>query len=195
MILSDPSTKSVAATLALFWDIACLRRGPEELPVSWMWLTVTVIAQAILGLAISGVLPPLPAKPGVADHSVALLFIDVAVAMIWGKAILQVAGRRERFLQMMTGVFGCQLVLQPFLLTAYWSAGYLDKESGWAMAAGLLAMVLSVWVLLAIARVLRAATDWPVFGCALLVIAQGLATYLVAFAIFPDMAELLKQGS
>jgi hypothetical protein len=44
-----------------------------------------------------------------------------------------------------------------------------------------------------LARVLRAATDWPLFSCAVLVIAQNLVTFLIAFAVFPDMAELLKQ--
>jgi hypothetical protein len=191
--LSDSPTKSIAAALALFWDIACLRRGPEELPVSSAWLLATIVSQGVLGLAIAGMLPPIPPKPGMQDHSLAWLAIDVTVALLWGRAILQAVGRPERFRQMMTAVFGVQLVLQPALVTAYWFAGYLEKSSGWILPAVLLATALSVWTLLALARVLRSATGWPMFPCAVLVIAQGMVTFLVAFAMFPDMAALLKQ--
>jgi hypothetical protein len=191
--LSDSPSKSIAAALALFWDIARFRRGPEDLPVSSAWLVATVVAHAVLGLVIAGILPPLPPRPGVEDHSLAMLLIDVIVALLWGRAILQVVGRPERFRQMMTAVFGVQLVMQPALVTAYWLAGYLEKGSGLILPAGLLVTALSVWALLALARVLRSATGWPMFPCAVLVIAQNMVTFLVAFAMFPDMAALLKQ--
>jgi hypothetical protein len=194
MILSDSPTKSVAATLSVFWDIARLRRGPQDLPVSRGWLLTTIIGHAALGLALGAMLPPLPSNAGADDHSLALLGLDVAVSLLWGWGILQVVGRSERFLQLMTAIFGVQLVLQPLLVPAFWAAGSIGKESSWAFPAEILAVALSVWALVAIARVLRAATDWPMFGCAVLVIAQGLVTYLIAFAMFPDMAELLKQA-
>jgi hypothetical protein len=192
--LSDSPIKSVSATLAVFRDIACLRRGPEELPVSWGWLLATIVAQAALGLVIASILPPLPPTPGVEDHSLAWLTLEVMVLLLWGRAILQVVGRPERFLQTMTAVFGVHLVLKPMLVTASWAARYLEKNSGGATTAELVAIALSMWTVVVLARVLRSATDWPVFACGVLVIAQGLVFYLIAIAIFPDFAELMKQA-
>jgi len=186
--------KSVTATLALFRDLALLRRGPEELPVSWAWLVATIVAQALLGIVITALLPPLPPTPGLEDHSLALMALDVAVTLLWGWAILQAVGAPERFRQMMTAVFGIQLVLEPILSIAAWAMVYLEKNSAWAVGAQLLVTGLSMWGVVALARVLRSATGWPLFPCGVLVIAQTVVTYLIALAIFPDMAALLKQA-
>jgi hypothetical protein len=111
------------------------------------------------------------------------------VILLWGAALLQTVGRPERFLQTMTAVFGCQLVLQPLLAPAAWAMEYYNKDPGWSLPAALLFTALGVWGLIALARVLRSATGWSNFICALLVISQGLVTYLIAFALFPDLRK------
>jgi hypothetical protein len=174
----------------LFWDIVRLRRGPEDLPASRTLLVVTIVTQALLALAIAAALPPIPAQAQAADHSIALLLLDITVVLLWGWALLHVVGRVERFLQTMTAVFGCQLVLQPLLAPAAWAMEFYNKDPAWSMPAALLFTVLGVWGLIALARVLRSATGWSNFLCALLVISQGLVTYLIAFALFPDLRKL-----
>lgn len=185
--------KSVAATLALFRDIALLRRGPEELPVSWVLLLTTVVGVPVLGAVIGVLLPPLPPRPVIDEHWVALLAVDLVVPTLWGLAILQMVGRTERYVQMMTAVFGSQLVLQPLILCAYWAARYFPKASMSGDLGQILYLGLSVWSTVVLARIVRAATDWSMFFCLVAVIVQGLAAFLVTFAMFPEMAELLKQ--
>jgi hypothetical protein len=188
LILSDSSTKSFATALRLFWDIVCLRRGPEDLPASQALLAMTIFAQAVLGLVIGAILPPVPmAKAD--DHSIALLLIDILVVLLWGWVILRVAGKSERFLQTLTAVFGCQLVLQPVLAPAAWAVAFYGKDSTWSLPATLIVAVVGLWGLAVLARVLRAATGWATFFCAALVVSQGLLTYLIAFALFPDLAK------
>ncbi|MEO8546348.1 MAG: hypothetical protein ABI434_22365 [Burkholderiaceae bacterium] len=193
--MSDSPTQSFTATLALFRDITLLRRGPEALPVSWTWLVATVVALPVVGLLIGSILPDVPPIPGVDDHDVGLTAIELVVPLLWGWGVLQIVGRSERFLQMMTAIFGCQLVLQPVIMPAYWAMRYFPKESNWLFLGEAAYVGLSVWSTVVVARILRSATDWPMFFCVVLVIAQGLATYLMQFAIFPDMAEALKQAS
>jgi hypothetical protein len=192
--LSDSPTKSIVTALVLFRDIALLRRGPEELPVSWLWLFTTIVMQVVLGVVIGSILPEVPSKPGADDHSIALLAIDVIVPLLWGAAILHLVSRPERYRQMMTAVFGAQLVLQPLVVTGTWAMLYFPKDSGGLLLAQALVFALSVWLIVIQARIVRAATDWPVFGAVAMVIVQSLAASMVLIALFPDMAELLKQA-
>lgn len=192
--MSDSPTKSVASTLTLFWDIACLRRGPEELPASWPWLLATIVLQTVAGMVIGEILPALPPRSGIEDHGLALLAIELAVPLLWGAAILHLVGRPERFLQMMTAVFGFQLVIQPVIVPAIWATMYFGKQSAWLAPAQVLFLAMSVWVIVVQARIVRAATDWPVFAAVAAVIAQSLAASMIIFLLFPEMAELLKQA-
>jgi hypothetical protein len=187
--LSDSPTISFAATVALFRDIAIFRRGPADLPVSWGLLLLTIVAQAIMGWVIGAILPPLPTQADAPDHSLALLLIDVVVVLLWGWVILQFAAKSERFVQTMTAVFGCQLVMQPLLAPAVWAVGFYGKESSWSLPMAALLSALSVWTLMVMGRVLRAATDWSMFPCLALVLGQGLLTYLVSVVLFPDLLK------
>jgi hypothetical protein len=193
MILSDSPPKSVAATLALFRDIVLLRRGPEDLPASWVWLLATMAALPLVGVLIRSILPDVEPLPGVNDHDAGVLAIELIVPLLWGWGVLQLVRRPTRFLQMMTAIFGCQLVLQPLIMPAYWAIRYFAKESSWYFLGEALFIGLSVWSTVVVARILRSATDWPMFFCVALIIAQGLVTYLVQLAVFPDLAEALKQ--
>jgi hypothetical protein len=192
--LSDSPQRPIAI-LTLFRDIALMRRGPEELPASLSLLLVTMVAQAVLAVVLGGLLPELPAKPGVGDHGLAVLAIEAIMPLLWGWGVMQVARTPERFLQMMTAVFGCQLVLLPLAVAAVWATRYFGKESSLLLLAEAAQIVLSVWITVATARIVRAATDWPMVACVVLVIIQSLAILLVSLALFPDLLELLKQGS
>ncbi|MEO6081392.1 MAG: hypothetical protein ABIQ86_16725 [Steroidobacteraceae bacterium] len=183
--MSDSPTKSFAATVLTFRDIVLLRRGPEDLPASWALLLLTIAGQVVVALLIGAVLPPLPAKAATPDHSLAMLLIDLLVMLLWGWGILRMAEKPERYLQMMTAIFGCQLVLQPLVAPAAWAVGFYGTESPWSLPAA----VLGVWALVVLARVLRAATEWAMFSCVFLVFGQVVLTYLVAIAVFPDFLK------
>lgn len=172
-----------------------MRRGPEELPASLPLLAITILAQGLVALALEAILPDLPATPGLEEHGLALLAIETTVPLLWGWVILQLVRRTERFLQMMTAVFGCQLVLLPLVVPAVWANQYFDEKSGLAAVALMAQAILSIWLTVATARIVRAATDWPMVASVLTVIIQGLATLLILLALFPDLAEAFKQGS
>ncbi len=124
----------------------------------------------------------------------ALLALDVVIPLLWGWLILQLARRPERFLQMMTAAFGCQLMLYPLIVPVYWASSYFDKASAWAGSAEMLLFGLTVWITVVTARIVRSATDWPMFSCIGLVVVQAIATSLAIYAMFPEMLEQLKQG-
>jgi hypothetical protein len=189
------SSRQPAAILALYRDITLMRRGPEELPVSWSLLLITMAAQVVLALVLGSILPQLPPRSGVEGHGLALLVIELVVPLLWGWGILLMAGRPERFQQMMAAAFGCQLVLLPLVVPAIWGSEYFSKGSILQLLAGAARMVLGVWITVATARIVRAATDWPMVACVVLVIIQGLVSLMILVALFPDAVEAMRQGA
>src|SRR5215469_17570416 len=93
----------------LYVQIALLRRGPQDLPVSRLLLALTVAGYVGVNALVSGLLPPSTGWP-------AQLAIDVLFTLAWYAALLQLTGRSERFLQTATAVFGLRSVLAPLLI-------------------------------------------------------------------------------
>lgn len=183
--MSDPTFRSGTAILRLYWDILRLRRGPEDLPVSAQLLVATVAMRIGLGSLVNGLL----AAPQ--DHATALMIIDCVVALAWGRVLLQVAKKPERYLQMVTAIFGCELLLQVLsgVALATFLAGQSSGSNGLTQLAALLASIVYIWILVAVIRIVRSATGWPVVGCIVAVIVQGAVTLAIALSIFPDLME------
>jgi hypothetical protein len=189
--LSDSPSPSFGAIVTLFRDIALMRRGPAELPVSALLLLITIAAQACLALVIDNILPPLPMPEGAVDHDLALLAIDSATTLLWGWVVLRLAGKPERFLQTATAVFGCLLIVQPVLLPATWVLDYYRAQPALYLPSLFMLAGMSVWLLVALARILKAATEWSLVPSLMLIFGKGLLTAAIAVTIFPD---LLKQA-
>lgn len=194
MLLSDSPTQSIVSTLGLYRDIAILRRGPEDLPVSWLCLVATILAMPLVAVIMGSILPEVPPQPVVDDNWMVLLAVELSVPLLWGWLTVSAAGRPERYLQTMTAVFGFQLVLQPVATLAIWATRYFPKESSWLLLGQAAYFGLSVWSIIVMARILRAATEWPMMFCVPLVIAQILAVHLIDFALFPELAKSLEQA-
>lgn len=187
--MSDPASNSAFSILRLYWDILRLKRGPEDLPVSAALLFITVAARIGLGLLANTLIPQSE------SHPTALMLIDCVVVLVWGRAVLQLARRPERYLQTLTAVFGCELLLQVLsgaTLAAYVAATAAGSTAV-AQLAALAIYVIYLWILVAVVRILRSATGWPVIGCIAAVVMQGFVTLAVAVAIFPDLlADMQK---
>jgi hypothetical protein len=184
--LSDSGSQLTLGNLRLYWDILRLRRGAEDLPVSLVLLAMTVAARVACGVLIA------ETSPQPETHASALVLIDSAVTLFWGWALLRVAGRPERFAQMMCAVFGVELVLQPLLAPAAWFYAVYAKDPTTGPLAMLALSALGIWALVAVVRVVRGATGWPAFACVALAIGQELITMLLAVMVFPDL--LPRQG-
>lgn len=179
--MSDSRSQFGLGTLRLYWDILRLRRGPEDLPVSAALLLATVVARVAVGLGLSAISPE-PER-----HALALIVIDTFVLLFWGRALLHLARRPERYLQTMTAVFGCKLLLQVLLAPVSWFYVTYSKDPNLGAVAALLVAAFGVWALVVNVRILRSATDWPVLGCVGAAILPELLTTLVAVSMFPEL--------
>jgi hypothetical protein len=179
--LSEANTPRLTDVVGLFRDIAFLRRGPEDLPASQSLLVSTVIAFALISLAMAWALP------SKSPHEVAQLAVGTGLMLAWGWAVLKLAGRPERFVQTMTAIFGFHLLLAPAAIVGAWLFNTYQADPTWKTPVLLFAFLLGLWELVVIGRILRNATQWPVFVCICLIISQALLTQIIVLSLFPEL--------
>lgn len=157
--------------LKIIFDICLLRGRPQDLPASWNLLQLTLLATVIMGYA---------RVVRVDGHSVGGLLLVVAQSIIFGAVIwviLKMRDRPGRWLQSITALYALNalfgLLLLP-VLPQLAEAGRLAFEAfqqgnpapiGWEL---LFASVADIWYLLAMAQVMRHATELS-FGRGVLV--------------------------
>ena len=136
-----------------FFDIALGRQTPARLPASKFLLALVACAAALLEL-LAAWLPPGP-NDGVLLRIV--LGVGLPVAFTWG--VLEVARRRQRFLQTAIALVGIGVLAEVFLypLGALLRAVGTDRFA--SIPLGLLLYVGLIWYLLACANIWRAALD------------------------------------
>jgi len=164
--------------LRLYVDIALYRRGPEDLPASQTVLWVTVASYFSVSFIVSVLLPPGPGEW--ADH----LAVDVLFQVSWYWLLLRVLRRPERFLQTTSAVFGYQAIVAPLWIASVWLLARFHGDASAVLPLSLLWLGIFVWLLSVNVRILRAALEWPVYGCVSLVVLQSLAE-LQVFRLFP----------
>lgn len=180
--MSDSGSWRIADLFRQFFDIALLRRGPEDLPASQSVLTGTVVAYVLASLAAGALLPPQPGDP------VLLLAVDTGLMLLWLVLLLKVAKRPERFQQTATAVFGFQLVLAPLFAAGMWAFLGYREDANWQVPVSMLIVALGIWALVVNARILKSATEWPMFSCIALVLAQALLARGLLLVVFPQAA-------
>jgi hypothetical protein len=162
----------------LFVQIALLRRGPQDLPASRLLLTLTVCGYAAVNALVSSLLPPSAGWPP-------QLAVDVLFTLVWYAALLQLAGRSERFVQTVTGVFGLQAVLSPLLIGSEWLMRRFGQDTTWQLPIAVGGLALVIWLIAANSHVVKAALEWSSAASVALVILQIVASQLLLFAVFP----------
>ena len=164
--------------IRLFWQIALLRRGPQDVPASMLLLVLTVIGYLCVNVVFSSLLPPDSHWPG-------LLLIDSLFMLAWYTALLRLLGRPERILQTTTAVFGFQAVMAPLLIGSGWLLGRFGSDSTWQVPITCAWLLLIVWLVAANSHIVRAALEWSSASSVALVILQTLAGGLLQLALFP----------
>jgi len=181
--LSAAPNSQFVHSLRLFVEIARLRRGPEDLPVSTSLLVKTVLAGALLSLGLSWLLA------GKSTAVVGPLVTETVLTLLWIAAVLQMARRPERFVQTATAMFGFDLVVLPLMALLEALIGRFVEVPPWQLPLMLMFFALAGWTLVVNARILQAATGWPVMVCVALVLLLQLAILGVVIALFPGFVS------
>jgi hypothetical protein len=167
--------------IRLFVQIALLRRGPQDLPVSTFLLVVTVIGYSVVVVVISSLLPPANA------WSMPLL-VYILFTLAWYIGMLRLVGRPERTVQTVTAVFGVQAVVSPPMILSQWLMRRFGEDSDWQLPIAFSGLVLVIWLIAALSQIVKAALEWSTAASVALVILQIAAAQLVAIAVFPTGA-------
>ncbi len=163
----------------LFTQIALSRRGPQDLPASPVLLLITIIGYFVVNYIVSLALPPI-------DSWLLHLFVDVAFTLAWYAVLLRAFGKRERFLQTATAMFGYQLVLAPLWIAAIYLSRRFADDVVFQFPVAVVGLAIAIWIIRAGSHVLKAALELPMPACVVLIILQILAGQLVLVAITPD---------
>jgi hypothetical protein len=163
----------------LFADIALLRRGPQDVPTSTLLLAMTIAAYCLVNLLVNWALPP-PSGPWLP-----VLLVDVLFTLAWYATLLNLFHKRERVLQTTTAVFGFRAVLAPLSIGCDWLARRFGAVESWKLPLAIGFTAVIVWVVAANSRILKAALEWSMLQCVLLVLVEFVASGLLALAIVP----------
>lgn len=178
--MSAAPQNQFVTSLRLFVDIARMRRGPEDLPVSASLLATTVIASYLLSVGCTLLLPDSSAE--IAGP----LLVDVLLSLVGTAVVLRIARRPERFLQTATAMFGFHLVLVPVSVLVQALLGHFGEVPSWQLPLTLLVIGLGGWMLAVGTRIISSATGWPLLVCIALLLVQELLIWRVLVLLFPE---------
>jgi hypothetical protein len=168
--------------IRLFWQIALLRRGPQDVPASALLLVLTVIGYLCVNVLFSTALPP-------DARWREELLVDSLFMLVWYAALLRLLGRPERILQTTSAVFGFQAVMTPLLIPSDWLMRHFSADSTWQVPVTCAWLLLIVWLIAANSYIVRAALEWSAASSVALVILQTLASGLLQLALFPPAGK------
>jgi hypothetical protein len=161
--------------IKFFAELALLRRGPQDLPVSPVLLLLLAFAGVLVG-TING----RDIFGGVREAGGANL-LDMVLTMIMLFVLLQFRGRAARWQQTATAFFGLGLLAGLLMLAVRIVAdaiGILD-------IAVLADVLLAVWLHVSLGHVLRNALEIPLMAGVIIVLAYTMMAFNVIVQIFP----------
>ena len=173
---------NLRALFGVVIDIVLLRRGPEQLPASPTLLVSTMALFAVVASLVS--------SQAAGDNPSWPQELAVAIVMIplWYRVALQLAGKRERFLQTVTAMFAVLLLFAPLAVPAL--GMLMEQQQAYETTkvppSGLLTFIvlaLVVWRFLIYVSITRAAFEWPAIPAVLLVLAQEFAMLFLLIAL------------
>jgi len=164
--------------LRIFIDIVLWRRGPQDLPASSLLLWATVAAY----VAVSAV------QLALLGETVATWFffvvVDPLLLAAWVWLVLRLYGRRERFVQTVSAVFGTGAVLGIglYLPLQLIVTGLGQDPLSWLAQS--FALLLVVAFALVTGRIIKLATDSNLF--------TGIAVSLTYFLVINFLVGVLR---
>ena len=163
------------ALIRFFAELALLRRGPQDLPVSSA-LLVLLAALSVLFGALNGknMFGSVQAAFGAN-----LLDLVLTLTLLW--ALLQFRGRQERWQQTATAFFGLGALAGFIMLLVRGPAHTL----GIVDVAMLIDLMMAVWLHVAFGNVLRHALDVPLLVGVLIMLSYTVFAFNLIVQIFP----------
>ena len=162
----------------LFAQIAISRKGPQDLPASYVLLALTVIGYWVVRYVVSSLAPP-------AEHWRMHLLVQVVFTLAWYAVLLRAAGKPERFMQTATAIFGAGLLLQPpgVIAMHFWQE--LPEQHVLYAPMAILALAIAIWIIRAGSYVLKHALELPILACVILTILQTFTGEMLMRAVAP----------
>jgi hypothetical protein len=175
--LTSKPGNALGALARLYFDIAIWRRSPADVPAVSVLLWMTVAAYAAVTALLSAALQLRASWPRE-------LAVDVAYMLAWVWLLLRATGRRERFVQTASAVFGYQLILAPLMIGVSALVPEHPAPGDPQLLLQIATLLLVIWIVLVTAHITRAALDWPLAACVPLAILLFLAEQLLLQALF-----------
>ena len=173
---------NLRALFGVIVDIILLRRGPEQLPASPALLVVVAVLSAVES-SFMALLAPV-SLAGVVLQSL----VGTAVLLLWFHFALVLAGKRERFTQMMTAIIGVNVLFIPVVLPLYAALlpyiGKADPKVPPPAALSIITLLIGFWALFVEIRIVRAAFECPWIGAFLLVAGEFFAAVIIFALLF-----------
>ncbi len=177
------------AALKLYLEIVLLRRGPEDVPASSSLLMTTVALFVALNVALRLVFPPS------ADVWPIALAVSIGFALLWYRVLLNAFSKPERYLQVVTAIFGVGCWFTPIAVPlSTLLEGYTDApEKAPAWIALLFPVALYMGYLNA--RILRQALERPLALCIALIVVQTIIEVLLVSLALGPQATAVAPGA
>lgn len=180
--LTAKSRAGAGALAQLYLDLAIWRRGPQHVPATGILLPLTLVAYFAVNALLSALLPAGVEGVNIGPWTLQLC-VDVAFMLAWYWALLRLFGRGARYRQTITAIFGCQIVLTPAVLVSGWLVGRYGEVAQLQLPVYLAALAVLLWMLLAVAHILRAALERPLAMTLALALLQLLTEGLLVFTL------------
>lgn len=164
----------------LFAQIAISRKGPQDLPASYLLLALTVIGYWVIRYVVSMMMPP-------AEHWRLHLLVEVVFTLAWYAVLLRAVGKPERFMQTVTAIFGSWVLLTPpWIIAVHFWQELPEKDALYAPMA-IVALAIAIWIIRAGSYVLKHALELPLVACVILTILQTFTGELLMRAVSPPI--------
>ena len=177
---SDPHhTKSMLQLIRLFVDISLWRKGPQDVPASGIVLVLAVL----LYVGVSAL--QLAASDQSSTRFLVGLVVDPLLIAGWIWVVLAIFGRRARFEQTVTAIFGTYALLSVLLLTLQ------VIQNAFELPDALLTTSVLAWIIVFIlvtGRIVMLALDRGLLTGAAVMVTYILASFAVSSALAPGAA-------
>lgn len=167
----------------LFWDICCLRRGPQDLPYSKVLFVLLIVISSIISIS-----QLMLQQRFMQAASQTILMLSLTMLFNWG--ILKIKNLEARFVQATSALIGTgtivNLLIYPLLLFHFYILRP-DEEHVIIVALSLIVLCLiiglNIWAFIITAHIFRNALNSSFFA-GLLVTFAYVAFHVVAYMAF-----------
>ncbi|MCB1773112.1 MAG: hypothetical protein KDI88_05810 [Gammaproteobacteria bacterium] len=167
------------ALIRFFFELALLRRAPQDLPASPALLVLFALGGIVIG-ALNG----REIFGGIREAGGANV-LDLLLTMVMLFVLLQFKGNAERWQQTTTAFLGVGLLAGVAMLVI----GALSDSLNVPELAVFADLVLAIWLHIALGHVLRHALDIPLMAGVVIVLAYTMMAFNLIIQVFPVVAN------